>query len=475
MSNRPVPPSSLFIDPVLYPPIKNQQQPPTYYNTCVAEAITTVMELFHSRAKGLRGNPGYSYEYYSIRYLFGSDNGSYGEYGMWFTDALDVAQNKGVPRWELIDKYYPQRGDKADSINAYTEAINIQTDVNNSKNQKITWSSIDFYNRDEQNKIENCLNNGGYVLFGFTMPATFDGYYIIQNDGVLLQPSAVDPDPRLYPPPSGSRYGTVGHMMVIIGLTVKNGKKHWIAVNSWGEQWGDLTPLNEKPGICYIPYDWGFDDNPAYQKIDPETGSIVDTVDWVTGCYEVYPSNIISSHPNPPTITGTRFVSDDSTGKRRVEISFTKPSGCSVLIYARKKNDWVEGDGTPYIPPTNRTIDEVVGEDGSVCYGYVKNSSGVHVHTVYARWWPKGESGATSHGDAYSTSPVIITLDGSTDPYQISLLSIDTNNILSVRSAIIDINGSNIFIYNGSKWVPATPYIYHNGRWVQAQAKIFQN
>jgi len=458
VSNLPIPPSSNTIDPALWPPIKDQGG----YYTCVAEAITTVLELFHSRAMGLDDDSTSMYEYYSIQHLFGSDGQfdpetgelkpKYGNYGMDFIDALNEVLANGVPRWELADNFYPQRSDKSTSMDVYERSRSNSTIVGNAAKQEIrSWSAIDFYNKNGTYDIEQCLNAGGYVLLGITVPNNM--YYLI-DDGYLQPPDSPAPadDPK---------YETVGHMLAIIGLMTNplDEKKYWIAVNSWGEYWGN-------DGVCYIPYDWGFDRDPAYVTKDY-------TINWVRGCFAVRPSNIDINHPNPPTITSAKFVENDSQGKRRAEISFTVDNNCSVLVYARKKNDVVDLSQRLYVLDPNDYlfyINDKIAE--------VRHENGAFLTYVLLRWWPKGENGSTDFGNAYSESdsPVTITLDNTSDIFEVSLIAVNNiTKVLSLRSTIVEINGSNIFIYHNGDWVPATPYIYHNGDWVQAQAKIFQN
>lgn len=502
MSNLPIPPSSNIDSSLLYPPIKNQHG---IYCTCVAEALTTILELFHSRTMDLDSDSTSMYEYYSNRYLFGSDNNSYGPYGMEFTAALETVRIFGVPRWELVDNYYPQRGNteayspyftvnkedsdypnwvaeaKADAMAAYRRSSTNELIQSNAAKQKIdTWSYIDFYNLDDnrEHDIVECLNAGGYVALGITIPENWNDTSI-GPDGIVPQPGnpAETDDPN---------YTTAGHMVVIIGLTTINNVKYWIAVNSWGENWGN-------DGVCYIPYDWGYG-RPAYVDPDGEY-----RIDWVRGCFAVYPKNNIDvNHPNPPTITNAKFVENDpETGKPRAEISFAVQEGCSVFIYATDSDivaqdlfppETLDLNDHPYPPDPSYPDDEIVSvwwnwreseptryiDD----YGNMYNKRHEFLWKIQYKWWPKGPNGGLADfGYCYSTSPVIITLDDPNKIYRVSLIAINNNTkAMSLRSAAIKIeNGSNIFIYHNGGWVPATPYIYHNGRWVQAQAKIFQN
>ena len=400
-----IPPSCADIAPRMYPPIKNQGS----YDTCVAEAVTTALELLHSQAMGITS----VYENYSIRYLFGSDNRP--DYiGMYFEEALSIAQYSGVPRWELFDTFYPKRASKSEAVSAHGSACSLA--IQNGYKQTISsYYAIDFYDGDE---IAAVLRSNGYVMLGINIPRNF--YYLGRN-GVVQ-------------PPSGGWSGA-GHFMVIIGLTTINGKRYWITVNSWGEGWGDS-------GICYFPYDWAYGFDPPENGSgsdtlnpeeggdpDPDPGPTPDPGGWVSGCYAVYDNSVDTNHLAIPVITDAQFTDDN----HKAEISFTMDSGCSVLIYAQKEN----GDG---------------------------------------QWWPKGENGATSFGNACSASPVTITLDSTMDSYLVSLIAVNSRNVLSLRSTTFRIGGNgSVYIYHNGEWRPVIPYIYNGTEWVRATPMIYQN
>ena len=137
----------------------------------------------------------------------------------------------------------------------------------------------------------------------FLIPNNFN---YIGSDGIVPQPNY----------PRGD-----GHSIALIGLTVKNGKPHWIAHNSWGTGWG-------AGGICYIPYDWGCG------VLSPTRGG---PTSWTQNC-SVWNTGISSNNPAKPT-----NISAVKTGDKSALVSWgSAVSGALFTVFASKKNsgDW---------------------------------------------------------------------------------------------------------------------------------------
>ena len=281
------------ITPSVYPTTKNQGS----YGNCVAMSLSTAMEIFKAKAMGYSS----SYENFSVSYIYGSDGGS-GEY-MSFEAAVNNCISYGSPRWELIVGNFPDSKDKSTSVNLFNGASQFAKD--NAAKQRFSGSSnIDFY---DCASVQNAISTYGYFMLNIRIP---NNLYSIGSDGIVPQPSG--------------GWSGAGHSFALIGLTTINGKKYWVAQNSWGTSWG----LN---GRCYIPFDWGC----GVQS--PMTSSNTNqTTGWTCESYSVWNNSISTANPSAPTgLTATQV--DKTTN---VNVSWGNAN--YVLVYARPQggSEW---------------------------------------------------------------------------------------------------------------------------------------
>lgn len=285
------PPSGADIAPRAYPTVRDQGPA----GNCVAMALETAMEYFHASQGGIQEN-------YSISYIYGQDSSN--EEWMINEDAVISCYRHGSPRWELVTTQFPDNLTKAASKSLYAGACSLAE--RNASNQAFSdYDHIDFYDTAEMARV---LRNGGCIFFSFREPSNFSS----------------TPKTGIVPQPTGSSLG--GHSMAIIGLTTINGKKHWIAQNSWG-------PSSGKNGIHFIPYDWG-----CGVQTWASSGNTGPT-SWTQDCYALWNTDLATSNPAPPSgITASQVgMTQDAT------VSWAYgTSGSSSLIFARKRgtDDW---------------------------------------------------------------------------------------------------------------------------------------
>lgn len=260
------PPSVPKITPDVYVAVRDQGD----YETCVADSLACAMDIFKARESGVY------YENFSTAYIYGTDGDR--DEGMIFDEAIDNCFIHGSPRWEISSGFFPDSMWEDEASELFTSLKADITIYNHAKKQKFKYDSyecnVDFYDCES---VADAIESNGYFMFNFRIPENF--YEGIGSDGIIPQPD---------------EYSGVNHSMALIGLTVKNGKKHWIAQNSWGEKWGDN-------GYCYIPYDWGCGvQAPLYKTDDgkksPEFG---EPTSWTLNCYAPSPdSGYADSNPH---------------------------------------------------------------------------------------------------------------------------------------------------------------------------------
>lgn len=232
-------PPSGTIEPSVYVPIREQE-----YGTCVANSLACAMDIFKAI------NTGIGYEKFSAAYIFGSD-GIYQDW-MYFEGAVDNCISYGSPRYEIFSGFFPDELPKSEAIDLYNSA-DVLTKNNARKQRLCQKKHVDFYDCDT---VKECIDLYGYFMLNIRVPNNF---YNIDSDGIVPQPDW---------------YTGENHSIALIGLTTKNGKKHWIAQNSWGESWG-------AGGRCFIPYDWGC----GVQS--PISSSYDEPTSWTLDCYSV--------------------------------------------------------------------------------------------------------------------------------------------------------------------------------------------
>lgn len=294
------PPSVSSISPKLYPYVKYQESQEDEYGeevgNCVAQSLSTAMEIFHYSATGVS-------EQYSVSYIFGSDGRN--DDDMYFDDAVELVKTHGSPRWELIYGRYPDNISKSTSISLFNSADTLT--VGNASNQKFSnYRNLDFYDTEA---VAAHISEYGFFMMNFRIPNNF---YDLDVD-----PSGIVPQPDTY---SG-----VNHSIALIGLTTKNGKKHWIAQNSWGDSWGD-------GGRCYIPYDWGCG------VLAPDDDKSEVRASWTLECYAVWDTKSLTANPSAPKVTTAVQIEN----QKAIDISWNgDESTGTYIIYARKSGTFM--------------------------------------------------------------------------------------------------------------------------------------
>ena len=279
------PPSGSII-PTLFTKVKEQR-----YDTCVPMCLSTAMDRFRAMKVGD------DYENYSVSYIFG--NGGY-SWGMYFEEAVINCKSAGSPRWDLVStSFTDDEKSISDSRNTYNNADNYAK--SNALLQKFTGhTNIDPYNTAA---VKSAIQNYGCFMLNIRVP---NNLYYVGGNGIIPQPNY---------------YTGVNHSLLVIGLTTKNGKPHWIVQNSWGTDWGDN-------GYGYLPYDWGIGADP------PSRSNMDSPSSWTLESYAVY-NNSVSNYV-PPTPTNVTAVKN---GNLSALVSWNSVlSGALYTIFASRKN-----------------------------------------------------------------------------------------------------------------------------------------
>lgn len=290
------PPNVDSINPKVYPFLKHQEIPDgegwTEAGNCVAQSISTAMEIFQYSATGKS-------EQYSISYIFGADGRTKDD--MFFEEAVELAKSHGSPRWELAYGDYPDNLSKAASVDLFNNSDALTN--TNALNQAFTgYENVDFYDTEA---VASYISEHGYFMMNFRIPENF--YNLMYGgDGIVPQPDT---------------YSGENHSIALIGLTVKNGKKHWIAQNSWGRYWGD-------GGRCYIPYDWGSG------VLAPTDAANDGSSSWTMDCYAVWNDKELKANTYRPKITGAVQVGN----QKLIRVSWSGDEfNDTYIVYARKE------------------------------------------------------------------------------------------------------------------------------------------
>jgi C1A family cysteine protease len=179
--------------------------------SCTANA-SGVMFRYIDKQDGGNENPSRLYIYYESRKMEGwqaQDSGAY------LRDTLKVLASEGAAPeedWPYdISKFAlvpPQK--------AYNDA---------KAHLALVYASVD----QNLNAMQSCLASGFPLILGFSL---FTNFYSIGSDGLMRMPS-------------GNLEG--GHAVTLVGYL--SDSKRFIALNSWGTQWGD-------GGFFYPPFDY---------------------------------------------------------------------------------------------------------------------------------------------------------------------------------------------------------------------------
>lgn len=276
------------ITPSLYTKIKRQ-----VYESCVPMCLSTAMDRFRAIKVGS------DYENFSVSYIFG--NGGY-SWGMYFKEAIENCMRDGSPRWDLVStSFTSDEKSITNSQNTYNNADSYAK--SNALLQRFSGHvNVDPY---DTSSVKSAIQNYGCFMLNIRIPNNF---YSVGSDGIVPQPDS---------------YTGFNHSLLLIGLTTKNGKPHWIAQNSWGTNWG-------ANGYCYIPYDWGIGADP------PIRSNMATLSSWTLESYYVY-NNSVSTYVPPTPINVTAVKNGPLTAL--VSWNNVLPGGTYVIFASRKSND----------------------------------------------------------------------------------------------------------------------------------------
>lgn len=195
---------------------------PTIYDQgrtsmCGAFALAALKEVHELKERGERTR-------FSPGYLYGIRDGGYEGEGVYIKQILATLRKFGTCRFEdfpMIDTY---ENIKANLTPKVTDIAPYAV-LNGIKN----YFRIDKY---KVEAIQTAIMNDGGVIVGVNV---FNSFFYPVN-GVIQNTK-----------PGEQSYG--GHIMMIYGWKVIDGRIYWITANSWGTGWGDQ-------GVCYIPVDY---------------------------------------------------------------------------------------------------------------------------------------------------------------------------------------------------------------------------
>lgn len=207
--------------------VKNQM----VTGSCVAHAISTVIEYFHKKQEHMNAEM-------STGYIYGNrDYTTWLGEGMYTRDALKTVSKCGDAFWDDM----PNNLEVPDAIETYNKR---NTDIDQSAyhNRISTYYKLS----DEDSMKEQLFTIGAPIVIDVDWHP-----YKVDKNGILRW--------------TDEKKNAGGHCMVIRGWTVDG----WIVQNSWGKYWGN-------DGTCIIPYGmklrdaWGVSDN-----VIGETGDLV--------------------------------------------------------------------------------------------------------------------------------------------------------------------------------------------------------
>lgn len=199
------------------PKIKDQMS----VSSCVAHAISTVVEYFAQKESG-------TYEEMSTGYIYGNRRFSiYKGEGMYTKDALHTVTKYG----DVPSVYFPENIEVPDAIEKFEE------EVDKIEHFGYVFKFHEYFKLKDKAAIKTALMESGPVVM---VMSWFDDIRIV--DGVMKTKGV-------------KTLKTGGHCMVIYGWN----EIGWKVQNSWGDNWGNH-------GNVVIPYDvkikevWGVKD-----------------------------------------------------------------------------------------------------------------------------------------------------------------------------------------------------------------------
>ena len=210
-------------------PVKNQGQ----VNSCVAHAISTIVEYHHMRQHNEKVS-------FSTEFIYGfRDIGYYVGKGMSIRNALRTLQKYGDVTTSILP-----------GNNEYQLAIeNVNKNLEYYKDEAYNHRITSYFRINDNNAVKTALMDHGYVVVSMKWHKNASLVDDIYNAG-------------------GSEV-LGNHAVVICGWN----KDGWIVQNSWGDLWG-------KAGRFIVPFDfkfnemWGITDNITSNIKRPKTGKV---------------------------------------------------------------------------------------------------------------------------------------------------------------------------------------------------------
>jgi C1A family cysteine protease len=202
------------------PKVKNQKN----VNSCVAHALSTVVEYFNKLENG-------KYQEMSTGYIYGNRRLSlYKGKGMYIKDAVKTVAKYG----DVPSALFPVNVEVPDAIQQF------ESEVDKIEADGYFFKFHEYFKLKDKDAIKTSLIENGPAIIAMRW---FDDIKVV--DGVMQTNAVKTPK-------------TGGHCMVIYGWN----EKGWKVRNSWGRTWGNK-------GNVIIPYDvpvqevWGIRDATA--------------------------------------------------------------------------------------------------------------------------------------------------------------------------------------------------------------------
>ncbi|HHV77946.1 MAG TPA: C1 family peptidase [Syntrophothermus lipocalidus] len=179
---------------------------------CVAYSLKAIKEIQEQKERN-------TYTRYSAAYIYGArEQKHYRGEGMIPREALEILLKRGVCREQLLPGIYPYPV----AATMITEAMH-----HDAYPQRIKAYAAAYL----VEEIKSALMDLGPVM---AVIPVYDSFY---QGGHLPRPDPI----------KENMYGF--HALVLVGWTKDN---RWLALNSWGKDWGELG------GYCTLPFDYPF-------------------------------------------------------------------------------------------------------------------------------------------------------------------------------------------------------------------------
>lgn len=191
------------------PPVYNQG----ILGSCTGNGIAGACEVDMVKQGGKSWTPARLFIYYNERVIEGSVNQ---DAGAMIRDGIKSVVKQGVPP-ETMWPYVVGKYAKKPSLTAYAEAL---------RHRVSSYHRVDNTNL---NEMKTCIAQGNTIVFGMSVFESFESSAVAKT-GIV-------------PMPAKNESMVGGHCMLIVGYD----ETHWIARNSWGEEWG-------LAGYCRIPH-----------------------------------------------------------------------------------------------------------------------------------------------------------------------------------------------------------------------------